>query len=166
MEIEDKRIWDVNVLAIYLVSDHPGNEYVSPIVEEGLGGAYTPLILDILPVRAYWIMTERWGCDKGESAKAVRYFLENYDRPHYFCLQRQTLARSFELSEKLGHSVYDCVYLAAAMQENASAILTTDTDFERICESLNLQYINPVPKEVLRRFGKWTGKPENYSLMG
>ncbi|MGC9095490.1 MAG: type II toxin-antitoxin system VapC family toxin [Candidatus Bathyarchaeia archaeon] len=159
MAIEDRRILDVNVLAIYLVSDHPGNEYVSPIVEDGLSGAYTPLILDILPVRAYWIMTERWGCDRAESAKAVKHFVENYDRPHYYCLQRQTLARSFELSEKLRHSVYDCVYLAAAMQENASAILTTDTDFEKLCKNLNLQYINPVPKEVLKRFRKWKQEP-------
>lgn len=159
MAIEDRRILDVNVLAIYLVSDHPGNEYVSPIVEDGLRGAYTPLILDILPVRAYWIMTEKWGCDRAESAKAVKHFVENYDRPHYYCLQRQTLARSFELSEKLRHSVYDCVYLAAAIQENASAILTTDTDFEKLCKNLNLQYINPVPKEVLKRFRKWKQEP-------
>jgi len=88
LAIEDRRILDVNVLAIYLVSDHPGNEHVSPIIEEGLSGVYTPLIMDILPIRAYWIMTEKWGCDKAESAKAVKYFIENYDRPHYYHLQR------------------------------------------------------------------------------
>ncbi|MDI6806124.1 MAG: PIN domain-containing protein [Candidatus Bathyarchaeia archaeon] len=159
MAIEDRRILDVNVLAIYLVSDHPGNEHVSSIMEEGLSGVYTPLIMDILPIRAYWIMTEKWGCDKAESAKAVKYFVENYDRPHYYCLQRQTLTRSFELAEKLNHDIYDCVYLAAAIQENASAIITTDTNFQKLCKRVNLEYINPIPKEVLKRFKKWTQKP-------
>lgn len=157
--IEDKRILDVNVLAIYLVSDHPGNEYVSPIIEDGLRGIYTPLIMDVLPIRAYWIMTEKWRCDEAESAKAVKYFVENYDHPQYYCLQRQALIRSFELSEKLNHDVYDCVYLAAAIQENASAIITTDTDFQKLCKSVNLEYINPIPKEVLKRFKKWMEKP-------
>ncbi len=159
MEIEDRRILDVNVLAIYLVSDHPGNEYVSPVVEEGLSGVYTPLIMDILPIRAYWIMTEKWGCNKTESAKAVRYFIENYDRPHYYCLRRQTLTKSFELAEGLNHDVYDCVYLAAAIQENATAIITTDTDFQKLCKSVNIEYINPIPKEVLEHFEKWAQKP-------
>ncbi|MDI6690528.1 MAG: PIN domain-containing protein [Candidatus Bathyarchaeota archaeon] len=159
MAIEDRRILDVNVLAIYLVSDHPGNEHVSSIMEEGLSGVYTPLIMNILPIRTYWIMTEKWGCDKAESAKAVKYFVENYDRPHYYCLQRQTLTRSFELAEKLNHDIYDCVYLAAAIQENASAIITTDTNFQKLCKRVNLEYINPIPKEVLKRFKKWTQKP-------
>jgi predicted nucleic acid-binding protein len=157
--IEDRRVLDVNVLAIYLVRDHPGNEYVSPVVEDGLCGVYTPLVMDILPIRAYWIMTEKWGCDKRESAKAVKYFLENYDRPQYYCLQRQTIARSFELAEELKHDVYDCVYLTAAMQEDASAIITTDIDFQKLCRQLNLKYINPIPKEVLKRFKEWKQSP-------
>jgi len=148
----EKRVLDVNVLAIFLVSDHPGNEHVSPIVEEGLKGAYTPLIMDILPIRAYWIMTEKWACDKEASAKAVKHFIKEYDRPHYYCLQKQTITRSFELAEKLNHDVYDCVYLAAALQEKASAIVTTDTDFQKLCKHTGLEYINPIPTEVLKRF--------------
>lgn len=152
---EDRRIMDVNVLAIFLVRDHPGNEHVTPIVEEGLRGAYIPLIMDILPIRAYWIMTEKWGCDKRESAKAVRYFIERYDSPYYYRLRRETIARSFELAERLNHDVYDCVYLAAAVQEKASAIITTDTDFQKLCRHMNLEYMNPIPTEVLKRFRGW-----------
>jgi len=152
----EKRVLDVNILAIFLVRDHPGNEHVSPVVEEGLRGAYTPLIMDILPIRAYWIMTEKWGCDKDETAKAVKHFIKEYDRPHYYCLQKQTITRSFELAEKLNHDVYDCVYLAAALQEKASVILTTDTDFQKLCQHTSLKYINPIPTEVLKRFKEWT----------
>jgi len=152
---KQKRVLDVNTLAIFLVEDHPGNEYVGPVLEEGLRGAYIPLVMDILPIRAYWVMTKKWGCSKEDSAKAVKHFTEAYDRPEYFCLHKQTIVRSFELAEELKHDVYDCVYIAAALQENASAIITTDTDFEKLCKRTRLRYINPVPKKILRRFKEW-----------
>ena len=43
------------ILAIFLVEDHPGHDYVAPIVEAGLRGDYVPVMLDITPIRAYWI---------------------------------------------------------------------------------------------------------------
>lgn len=152
---KERRVLDVNTLAIFLVDDHPGNQFVSPVVEEGLRGVYIPLLMDILPIRAYWIMTEKWGCEKRESAQAIKYFVEEYDTPEYYCLRKETIAKSFELAEKLNHDVYDCVYVAAVLQENASAIITTDTNFEKLCKNLRIQYINPVPLNVLRRFKEW-----------
>jgi predicted nucleic acid-binding protein len=148
-------VLDVNILAIFLVEDHPGNQYVSPVLEEGLRGGYIPLFMDILPIRAYWVMTRKWGCPEEESAKAVKHFVEVYERPEYFCLDKETVARSFELAEKLKHDVYDCIYVAAALQENASAIITTDTDFEKLCSSTSLEYMNPVPAKVLKQFKDW-----------
>ena len=155
MESKERRILDVNVLAIFLVSDHPANSYVSKVVEEGLRGVYIPLIMDILPVRALWIMTKKWKCDESESIAAIRHFLKEYDLPKYFALTRETLSKSFELAEQLRHDVYDCVYLAAAVQEKASAIVTTDSDFEKLCRDLNLTYLNPVPSEVFRHLKEW-----------
>lgn len=148
----DKKVLDVNVLAIFLVSDHPGNKYVSSVVEEGLRGAFIPLVMDILPIRAFWVMTKKWGCPEKESAEAMKHFVKAYDRPRYPCLQRQTILESFRLAEELKHDVFDCVYLAFALQEGANAIITTDTDFERLCKHVELEYVNPVPKEVLKRF--------------
>jgi predicted nucleic acid-binding protein len=147
-----KQVFDVNVLAIFLVNDHPGNPYVSPIVEGGLRGTYVPLLMDIVPVRAYWIMTKQWGCSKRESADAVAHFVKAYDRVCYRSLNRETILESFRLADELGHDVFDCVYLAFALQEKANGILTTDTDFERLCRHTGLTYNNPVPKEVLKRF--------------
>jgi len=154
LESRERRILDVNVLAIFLVSDHPANSHVSKVVEEGLRGVYIPLIMDILPVRALWIMTKKWKCNESESIAAIRNFLE-YDLPEYFALTRETLSKSFELAEQLRHDVYDCVYLAAAVQEKASAIVTTDSDFERLCKNLSLTYLNPVPSEVFRHLKEW-----------
>lgn len=152
---KEGRVLDVNALAIFLVEDHPGNAYVSPLIEEGLRGAYIPLIMDILPIRAYWVMTKKWGCSEKESAEAIKHFVREYDRPRYYCLQKGTIGKSFELAEELNHDVYDCVYLASALQENAAGILTTDTDFESLCKRTGLEYINPIPTEVLKRFKEW-----------
>ncbi len=134
------------------MEDHPGNKYVSPIVEEGLRGAFIPLIMDVLPIRAYWIMTKKWRCPEKKSAEAIEHFLKSYEKPQYPSLKKQTIIESFRLAKELKHNVFDCVYLAFALQEGASAIITTDTDFEGLCKHVGLEYINPVPIEVLRRF--------------
>jgi predicted nucleic acid-binding protein len=151
---KEKRVLDVNALAIFLVKDHPGNMFVSPVVEEGLKGAYIPILMDVLPFRAYWIMTKRWGCQQTESAKAIEHFVTAYDRARYVGFQKETIVESFRLAEKLKHDVFDCAYLAFALQETAKGIVTTDTDFERICRQVGLEYINPVPKNVLKRFAE------------
>jgi hypothetical protein len=44
------------------------------------------------------------------------------------------------------------MYLALALQEKAAGLVTTDTGFERLCKDVGLDYHNPVPKEVLKRF--------------
>jgi predicted nucleic acid-binding protein len=152
MDGVEKRIFDVNVLAIFLVKDHPGCEYVSHVVEEGLRGGYVPLVLDVLPIRAFWVMTRRWGVPEKESAEAVKHFVKAYERPRYPCLKRESILEAFRLAKELRHDVFDCMYLALALQEKAVGIVTTDTDFERLCKHVGLEYVNPVPKEVLRRF--------------
>jgi predicted nucleic acid-binding protein len=149
---KEKKVLDVNALAIFLVKDHPGNEFVSPLIENGLSGAYVPILMDILPIRAYWIMTKKWGCSEKESTKAVRHFVKAYDRTRFAGLQRETINESFELAEKLRHDVFDCIYLAFALQEKANGIITTDTDFEQLCKYVGLEYLNPVPKKILKQF--------------
>lgn len=151
---EEKRVLDVNALAIFLVKDHPGNLFVSSVVEEGVRGVYIPVLMDILPVRAYWIMTKRWGCPQIESARAIEHFVKAYDRVCYAGLRRESILESFELAEKLKHDVFDCAYLAFALQEKARGIVTTDTGFERICRQVGLEYMNPVPRNVLKRFAE------------
>jgi predicted nucleic acid-binding protein len=148
----EKRVFDVNVLAVFLVKGHPGCEHVSPVVEAGLRGAYVPLLLDVLPVRANWIMTRRWGLPAKESALAIEHFVKTYDVPRYLGLSRESILEGFRLAEELKHDVYDCMYVALALQEKAKGIVTTDTDFERLCKHAGLDYVNPVPREVLKRF--------------
>jgi predicted nucleic acid-binding protein len=150
--IIEKRVLDVNVLAIFLAKGHPGCEYISTVVKAGLGGAYVPILLDVLPMRAYWIMTRRWGLPEIESAASIEYFVNTYDAPCYVGLTREAILESFRLSKELKHDVFDCMYLALALQEKAAGIMTTDTDFEKLCKHVGLKYVNPVPKDVLKRF--------------
>lgn len=148
----EKRVFDVNILAVFLVKGHPGREYIFPVVEAGLRGVYLPVLLDFLPMRAYWIMTHGWGLPEKESASAIEHFVKTYDVPCYLGLSRKTILEGFRLAEELKHDVYDCMYLALALQEKAAGIVTSDTDFERLCKQTGLDYINPVPRDVLRRF--------------
>ncbi len=148
----EKRVFDLNILAIYLVKGHPGFDCVSPVVENGLRGAYIPLIMDFLPMRAFWIMTKRWGLPEKECSGSIEHFLNNYDMPIYPALSRETMLMGFKLAQDFNHDVFDCMYLSFALQEKAAAIITTDNDFEKLCNRLGLKYINPVPKEVLKRF--------------
>ena len=150
--ISEKRVFDVNILAIFLTHGHPGFDYIQPIVEAGLRGVYVPLILDVLPLRAFWIMTRRWGLPERECSAAIEHFVKTYDAPQYLVLKRETILQGFRLAEEFNHDVFDCMYLALALQEKATAIITTDTDFERICNHVNLKYVNPVPRDVLKRF--------------
>jgi len=39
-----------------------------------------------------------------------------------------------------------------AMDHGGTALLTTDRDFRTLCKKVDLDYENPVPDEVLRRF--------------
>jgi predicted nucleic acid-binding protein len=148
----EKRVFDLNILAVFLVKGHPGFEYVSPVVQEGLRGAYIPLIMDFLPMRVYWIMTQRWGLPERECAASIEYFLKTYDMPRYPALSRETILEGFRLAGDLKHDVFDCMYLALALQEKATGVVTTDTDFEKLCNHVGLKYINPVSREVLKRF--------------
>ncbi len=147
-----KWIFDVNVLAIFLSKGHPGFEYVSHVVEAGLRGAYVPIVMDILPLRAFWIMTRRWGLEEKACSAAIEHFVKTYDLPRYPALGREAILEGFRLARELKHDVFDCMYLALGLQEKASAIVTTDTDFEKLCSQVGLDYVNPVPKDVLKKF--------------
>jgi len=148
----EKRVFDVNVLAIFLSKGHPGFEYVSHVVEEGLRGSYVPVIMDILPLRAFWIMTRKWRLEDRACSAAIQYFVKTYDLPRYPALGKESILEGFKLAQRLNQDVFDCMYLALGLQEKASAIVTTDTDFEKLCSQVGLKYVNPVPKDVLKKF--------------
>lgn len=158
MATREKTLIDVNTLAIFLVEDHPGHQFIAPELEKGLKGQFLPLLLDILPIRAYWIMTRRWGCDTSQSEKAIRHFLDSYHAVEYVPVEKRIIHQAFDLARELHHDVFDTVYLSAALHNKANTIMTTDTGFQRLCQRKGLRYANPVPRAVLEKFVGWKEK--------
>jgi hypothetical protein len=42
--------------------------------------------------------------------------------------------------------------LALGDQKIGKSIITTHTDFQRLCKRLKLEYLNPIPDDLLKRF--------------
>ncbi len=150
--ILESKVIDINIFSMFLVEDHPAHSYVKDVIMHGLKGHFRPVILDIMPIRAHWLMTTKWNIDKDESSNAIRSFLKKYNQPVYVGMTRKSIDHAFQLSKELRHDVYDCCYLALAIQEEAAGIVTTDSDFESLCKKKHLAYENPVPKKVLEEF--------------
>ncbi len=147
-----RKLIDINFLSIFFVEDHPGFSYIKKLMDEGLTGAFKIIIPEILPFRAFWILTTKWGIDKQLAKEIILEFVKNYSIPIYAGLKRDTIIEAFKYSNELNHDIYDCYYLALAKQENATSILTTDTDFDKLCKKIGLNYENPVPLDILKKF--------------
>ena len=148
----DKKVVDLNFFSIYFVNNHPGYEFIKKIMDDGLNGSFKLIIPEYLPFRAYWILSSKWKLQKKEVKGLINDFVNNYSGPDYIGLERESIIEAFRYSDELNHDIYDCFYLALAKQEMASSILTTDTDFEKLCKSIGLKYENPVPIEILKKF--------------
>ncbi|PSQ47350.1 PIN domain-containing protein [Halobacteriales archaeon SW_6_65_15] len=140
---------DLNALSIQLVDDHPGYPYVADELVPALRGEDTLLVFGYLPIRVQWIL-EDLGFDSVEARNAVssllRYPMEFVD------VNDETILEAYEISVEKNHDVYDCFYLALARKADADELLTTDRDFEGLCDGENFEYVNPVPGEVLEEF--------------
>ena len=64
----------------------------------------------------------------------------------------ETVLEADEVSVEKNHDVYGCLSIALARDANADALVTTDRDFEGLCEDEPFEYTNPVPDEVLSEF--------------
>ena len=148
----EKKLIDLNCFSIYFVENHPGHVYVKNMLDEILRGEFRLVIPEILPFRAFWVLTTKWDIPKQEAKSVINEFVQNYSNPIYAGLAREGILHAFEYSKLLNHDIYDCYYISLAKQEEAIAIMTTDTDFRKLCENVGLNYENPVPDDVLRKF--------------
>jgi predicted nucleic acid-binding protein len=147
-----KKLIDINFFSIYFVENHPGFNFVKGIMNEGLTGVFRIIIPEILPFRAFWILTTKWGIEKKIANEIISEFVSNYSSPSYVGLKRESIIGAFKYSNELNHDIFDCYYLALAKQENATSILTTDTDFDKLCKKVGLNYENPIPLDILKTF--------------
>ncbi len=149
-EMGSKRVLpDLNALSILLVDDHPGHPYVAEELIPALTGGDSLIVFGYLPLRIQWVL-EDLGFDTYEARNAVssllQYPLEFVD------VDDRTVLDAYEISAERNHDVYDCFYIALARQTDADVLVTTDRDFDRLCDSEPFEYVNPVPENVLERF--------------
>lgn len=148
----ERLLLDVNALAILLVEDHPGHEYVRDRLDPGLRGEDALLVSDYLPLRAQRVLATQWDIDRVRARNAVTSVL---NQPvELVAASRETLRVAYEISAAEDHGVYDCFYVALARQHDADALVTTDRDFETLCAEESVAYENPVPDTVLAQFSE------------
>lgn len=140
---------DLNAAAIRLVDDHPGHASIADVLDAALAGEETLLLFGYLPLRIQWVL-EDLGFDAVDARNAVSSLLQY---PHEFVdVDADTVRLAYEVSADTNHDVYDCFYIALAREADADVIVTTDRDFASLCRDEAIEYVNPVPDEVLDRF--------------
>lgn len=146
----DRLLLDVNAIAISLLSDHPGHEYVFPHVRRGFEGETTLLVFDYFPFRAQYVLTEWYGVEEHRARNAVQRFLRQPVR--IVSADHGAILDAYEVSAETDHDVYDSFVVSLARHHDTDTLLTTDTDFDGLCDGEAFDYLNPVPTEVLAEF--------------
>ena len=140
---------DLNAISIQLVEDHPGHQYIANDLVPALRGEHTLLIFGYLPLRVQWVL-EDLGFSTVDARNAVSSLLQYpMESP---AVTPDTVLDAYEISSEKNHDVYDCFYIALAREAEADVLLTTDRDFEKLCEAEPFDYSNPVPEDVLAEF--------------
>lgn len=140
---------DLNAAVIRLVDDHPGHPYVAEELESALVGDDTLLVFGYLPLRIQWIL-EDLGFDSHAARNAVSSFLQ-YPM-EFVSVDAGTILDAYDVGAAKNHDVYDCFYIALARHADADMLVTTDRDFEVLCADESVEYVNPVPDDVLEQF--------------
>jgi len=154
-ESVNSAVLDVNSLAIGLTDNHLGHEYVRPVLKDGVDGKLELLIFDYLPLRAQHVMVASFDVPVVDARNAVQSFLRSPVK--VVSASKETLLKSYEISAQKNHDAYDCFFVSLARSQDADAVLTTDTDFEKLCEDEEFRYLNPVPDSVLKNFDELSG---------
>lgn len=136
---------DVNVLAIGLTEDHPAHDDVYPWIENALDGPNALLVFDYYPLRAQYIMRSNFGVDAAAARNAIQSLVRSPAR--IVGATETTLLEAYEISAKKNHDVYDSFILALARAYDADYLITTDADFEDLCDGEDTIYTNPIPAE-------------------
>lgn len=135
---------DVNILAIGLTDDHPAYDDVNPWITNALDGPNVLLVFDYYPLRAQYLMTTQFGVDDVDARNAIQSLIQSPAR--IISATQTTLRDAYEISAANNHDVYDSFILALARSYEADHLITTDTDFDELCDGEAVTYQNPIPE--------------------
>lgn len=150
-----KILTDVNILAIGLTENHPAYEDVRPWIAESLDGPNVLLIPDYYPLRAQYIMVEDFDVPEVAARNAIQSLLRSPAR--IVSATDADILEAYEISASKNHDVYDSFLISLARSQDASYIVTTDTDFETLTEGEQATYRNPIPADKLSRLSSIEG---------
>lgn len=136
---------DVNVLAIGLTDDHPAYDDVHPWIQDALDGPNTLLVFDYYPLRAQYLMTQSFGVDTVDARNAIQSLVQSPAR--VVSATEATILAAYDISADTNHDVYDSFIVALARSYEADYLITTDTDFDELCDGEDVNYVNPIPVE-------------------
>lgn len=136
---------DVNVLAIGLTDDHPAYDDVHPWIQNALDGPNVLLVFEYYPLRAQYLMTSSFGVDAVDARNAIQSLVRSPAR--IVSATETTLLDAYDISAEKNHDVYDSFILALARSHDADYLITTDSDFDDLCDGEDVKYVNPIPTE-------------------
>ncbi len=115
-------------VALKWVLDEPGKAAADALLDEEL---LAPALWLLEAANALWRRTRRGeisGSEAGERLAAL------YNAPVTTIPIETDLMAAAELAERLGHPVYDCLYLATSIREN-TYVITADRRFHDLVEA-------------------------------
>ena len=128
-------------VALKWVLDEPGKEAADALLDEEL---IAPALWLLEAANALWKRAQR-GEITAEQARAR--LAELFNAPVTATAIEDDLPAAADLADALGHPVYDCLYLAAALREN-TYVVTADRRFHAVVEQ------SPTLSKAVRLLGK------------
>jgi predicted nucleic acid-binding protein len=139
---------DAGVAVKWLVGEAYSEEAASLL--DGESRLLGPELLFAEVTNALWALCRRGDISHIDFAEAARLLKA---APLTVPVSMRELTPSAaRLAADLAHPAYDCFYLALARRADADVLVTTDRDFERLCDDESFEYVNPVPEQVLSEF--------------
>jgi predicted nucleic acid-binding protein len=110
-------------VALKWVLDEPGSEAADALLDEDL---IAPALWLLEAANALWRRSQR-----GEisATEATERLVELFNAPVAATAIEDDILAAAELANRLGHPVYDCLYLASAIREN-TYVVTADSRFQ------------------------------------
>lgn len=90
-------------------------------------------------------MTSSFGVDAVDARNAVQSLVRSPAR--IVGATETTLLEASDISAAKNHDVYDSFILALARSYDADYLITTDGDFDDLCDGEDVKYVNPIPTE-------------------
>ncbi len=109
-------------VALKWVLDEPGKDAADALLDEAL---IAPALWLLEAANALWRRTRRGEISGPEAQERLAAL---FTAPVTMIPIETDLLAAAELADELGHPVYDCLYLAAAIREN-TYVVTADTRF-------------------------------------